>query len=133
MEAKRVLVAKIGIDYSPPEIREVPKIVDGTATVYFKSPLSQGERDSLAVCFRNFCSRRQVNPCITIRGQFATLTGETEEILRQALGFLEIDKLPEPRTPVIAKKVLPTKPSPAMKQRRGTGLNGMSQLSRSMT
>lgn len=120
MEAKTVLVAKIGSDYLPPAIREVPTIADGTATVFFKSPLSQAERDSLSVCFRNFCGRRQVSPCITIRGQFVTITGETEEILRQALDFLEINKLPEPRTPVTVKKKMQTT-NPVKKQPRLTG------------
>ena len=132
MEAPRkVLVTKVGSDYTPPAIREVPTIADGRATVHFRSPLSEGQRKSLATCFRNFCTRFQVSPRMVIRDQAAVIGDAPEEILRQALRFLEIDIVPEPRTPATVKPRQAQARSRTSKQRHhGTGLSMKSQLAR---
>lgn len=125
-------VKKIGSDYVPPEIREVPTVAGETVTVHFKSPLREGQRDSLMSCFKNFCTRHQVNPRIIIRGQTITIDGAPEKVIREALYFLEIDKLPEAKTPATPVKPRPMNLKPPQKQRRGTGLNGMSRLARNL-
>ena len=131
MEARRkILVAKIGSDYTPPVIRAVPPIADGMATVHFRSPLTKGQRGSLRVCFRNFCTRHQVNPCMTVREQSLTIRGLTEDMLREALDFLEVNTVPEPRTLARITPQQAKAPSHTPKQCHGAGLDLKSQLAR---
>lgn len=126
-EKKVTSTIKIGGDYIPPKIDRVPTIVDGVATVHFKSPLTQGERDSLKVCFRNFCSRTGWSMAqMFIRDQTLVIHKVPEKILRDALEFLEIDQIPKPRTTTTPQ---PKQPLIKRKPYR-TGLSVVAQLAR---
>jgi hypothetical protein len=127
-EKKAVSVIKIGSDYTPPEVDRIPIIRDGVATVHFKSPLTKGERDSLRVCFQNFCTRFQVTPSVIIREQTVVIQKAPENVLRQALEFLEIDQLMQPKPRVAAPR---SKQPPIKRKPYRTGLGVMAaQLAR---
>jgi hypothetical protein len=127
-EKKVISVIKVGSDYMPPEIDRSPTIVDGVATVHFKSPLTKGERDSLRVCFRNFCTRFQITPSIIIREQTVVIQKAPGNVLQQALEFLEIDRLMQPKPRVAAPQ---QKHSPIKRKPYRTGLGVMAaQLAR---
>ncbi|OGI19178.1 MAG: hypothetical protein A3J06_02930 [Candidatus Moranbacteria bacterium RIFCSPLOWO2_02_FULL_48_19] len=100
---QKALVKSIGGNYTPPIVRETPKVKNGVATITLAAPLSERALESLRTAFRNCCAQKGLRLRMFINGCIITIMEAVSNILWEVIEWLEL-KLPPKAPPAQSKK-----------------------------